>query len=133
MASSARHEYLPTQEWFQPCGQVNNPSPADGPHVRTLEWKHMMSPAAVSATRGTLITRETPFTPSQPGDNEYPFPDEQNARLYEAYRERADRTEGLLVCGRLGEYRYYDMDQAIARAQMLAKRVLAGAEMPQAA
>lgn len=122
------HEYLPNQEWFQPCGQVNNPSPSDGPFVRTLEWKHMMSPAAVSAAKGTLITRETPFTPSQPGDYEYPFPDERNARLYEAYRERADRTAGLLVCGRLGEYRYYDMDQAIARAQMLAKRVLAGAE-----
>jgi hypothetical protein len=30
-----------------------------------------------------------------------------------------------LICGRLGEYRYYDMDQAIARAQLLATRLLA--------
>ena len=128
------HEYLPGTEWFQPCGQVNNPSPADGPHVRTLEWKHMMAPEAQARTRGTLLTRETPYTPtSSGGDCEYPFPDERNTQLYERYRERAVRIPGLLVCGRLGEYRYYDMDQAIARAQMLARRVLAGAEMPQAA
>ncbi len=128
------HEYLPHTEWFQPCGQVNNPSPADGPHVRTLEWKHMMAPEAQARTRGTLLTRETPYTPtSSGGDCEYPFPDERNTQLYERYRERAERIPGLLVCGRLGEYRYYDMDQAIARAQMLARRVLAGAEMPQAA
>lgn len=127
------HEYLPDTAQFQPCGQVNNPDPADGPHVRTLEWKHMMPPQAAAATRGTLLTRETPFTPSEPGEYEYPFPDDANARLYAAYRERADRDDGLLVCGRLGEYRYYDMDQAIARAQMLARRVLAGAELRQAA
>ena len=127
------HEYLPHVQSFQPCGQVNNPSPADGPHVRTLEWKHMMPSEAVARIRGTLLTRETPFTPTSSGDYEYPFPDEANTRLYERYRERADRTEGLLVCGRLGEYRYYDMDQAIARAQLLARRVLTGAELPQAA
>jgi hypothetical protein len=41
-------------------------------------------------------------------------------RYYRRYRE----LPCLLVNGRLGEYRYYDMDQAIARAQVLAKRLL---------
>ena len=40
-------------------------------------------------------------------------------------RSLADAVPGLLVCGRLGEYRYYDMDQAIARAMVHARRLLA--------
>jgi UDP-galactopyranose mutase len=119
-----KHEYFDEVDFAQPCGQVNNPSMAAGPHVRTLEWKHMMPPAAVERIRGTLLTREVTVTPTDPNDYEYPFPDEQNARLYKAYRERANRIPSLLVCGRLGEYRYYDMDQAIGRALILADRLM---------
>jgi UDP-galactopyranose mutase len=118
------HEYLPEVGLALPCGQVNNPDPAHGAHIRTLEWKHMMEPASAQNIRGTVLTRETPITPAQPEDYEYPFPDDANARLYAAYRERARAIPDLLVCGRLGEYRYYDMDQAIARAMMLAQRIL---------
>ena len=50
---------------------------------------------------------------------EYPFPDRQNLGLYEKYRQLAEDRPGVLVCGRLGEYRYYDMDHAIARAMHL--------------
>lgn len=70
---------------------------------------------------------ETPFTPDDPADYEYPFPDATNAALYALYRQRADALPGVLVCGRLGEYRYYDMDQAILRAQSLALKLLADA------
>jgi len=120
------HEYREDVDWVQPCGQVNNPDVGNGPHIRTLEWKHMMPREEAAAIRGTVLTREVTVTPQDPNDFEYPFPDEANARLYRAYRERADAVPGLLVCGRLGEYRYYDMDQAIARAQMLARRLAAG-------
>jgi UDP-galactopyranose mutase len=118
------HEYQPDVDCAQPCGQVNNPDPANGPHIRTLEWKHMMPQPHAARIRGTVLTRETTVTPTDPNDYEYPFPDAANARLYRQYRDRADATPGLLVCGRLGEYRYYDMDQAIARAQLLAARLL---------
>jgi UDP-galactopyranose mutase len=118
------HEYLPDVDWVQPCVQVNNPDPANGAHIRTLEWKHMMSPKQMRQIRGTVVTRETTVTPSDPNDYEYPFPDQANAKLYHAYAERARAMPNLLICGRLGEYRYYDMDQAIARAQMLANRIL---------
>lgn len=120
------HRYLPDQESVQPCGQVNNPDPATGPHIRTLEWKHMMPEAFARGIRGTVLTTETTYTPDEPDRYEYPFPDEANAELYRRYRERADAIPGLLVCGRLGEYRYYDMDQAIARARLLAGRFLPG-------
>lgn len=118
------HEYLPDVDLAQPYGQVNNPDPACGAHVRTLEWKHMLSPAERRGAVGTVLTREVPHSPSDPGDYEYPFPDAANRALYERYRRRARSMGHLLVCGRLGEYRYYDMDQAIARALLLAKRVV---------
>ena len=118
------HQYLPNKEFAQPCGQVNNPNPTTGGHIRTLEWKHMMPKEQTRDIKGTVLTRETTITPERPNDYEYPFPDEANAKLYRAYRERAASVLNLLVCGRLGEYRYYDMDQAIARAQLLARRIL---------
>jgi UDP-galactopyranose mutase len=120
------HQYLPDVEWAQPCGQVNNPDPANGPHIRTLEWKHMMARQFSERIRGTVLTRETTVTPADPNDYEYPFPDDANDALYKTYAERARAIPGLLICGRLGEYRYYDMDQAIARAQILAARILSG-------
>jgi UDP-galactopyranose mutase len=120
------HEYLPDAGLVQPCGQVNNPDVTNGDHIRTLEWKHMMPPQYAKRITGTVLTRETPFTPDAPNDYEYPFPDSENAGLYKAYRQRASTTANLLICGRLGEYRYYDMDQAIARARMLARRILEG-------
>lgn len=119
------HSYLPNQHLVQPCGQVNNPDPATGPHIRTLEWKHMMPPDEVPQIQGTVLTREYTFSPEDPNQQEYPFPDRHNAELYQRYRARAEAIPGLLVCGRLGEYRYYDMDQAIGRAMMLARQLLA--------
>ena len=118
------HEYLPDVDYALPCGQVNNPDPANGPHIRTLEWKHMMPHTFAAQIRGTLLTREITTTPVDSDRYEYPFPDSANAALYETYRGRAAALPGTLICGRLGEYRYYDMDQAIARALTLAERVL---------
>ena len=118
------HEFLPDVKWFQPSVQVNNPDPLNGPHIRTLEWKHLMPPADAADISGTLLTREVTVTPDNPNEYEYPFPDEVNAALYRSYQEMADAADRVLICGRLGEYRYYDMDQAIARARMLAKRLL---------
>jgi len=120
------HTYLPDVYQHQPFGQVNNPDPAAGPHVRTIEWTHMLSDDERASVTGTLITRETPKTPTDPDEYEYPFPDEANRALYRRYRAEAEAVPGLLVCGRLGEYRYYDMDQAIARAMLLSKRLLDG-------
>jgi UDP-galactopyranose mutase len=118
------HQYLPDVDWVQPCGQVNNPDPANGAHIRTLEWKHMMTREFAERISGTVLTRETTFTPTDPNDYEYPFPDDTNYALYKTYAERALAIPGLLICGRLGEYRYYDMDQAIGRAMTLVDKVI---------
>jgi UDP-galactopyranose mutase len=102
--------------------QTNFPDPADGDFIREIEWKRMMDPEVARATKGTLVTREYPMTPTDPDHFEYPFPSAGNQRLYESYAERARAVPDLLICGRLGEYRYYDMDQAIARAMVLFER-----------
>jgi UDP-galactopyranose mutase len=118
------HEYIPDAGFLMPCGQINNPGYANGSHIRTLEWKHMMQAEYATRISGTVLTKETPTTPDIPNDYEYPFPDAINAALYRAYRERASAIDNLLICGRLGEYRYYDMDQAIARARILSRRIM---------
>ncbi len=120
------HRHLPQAGFALPCGQVNNPDPSQGAHIRTLEWKHMMPPEATRHIQGTVLTIETPETALDPEHYEYPFPDPDNDALYRRYRALADSIPGLLICGRLGEYTYYDMDQAIGRAMKLARAILAG-------
>jgi len=123
-AQRREHLFLQNQHCFQPCGQVNNPSDGCGTHVRTLEWKHMMPPEQAAGISGTLITREHPYTPWDSDHYEYPFPDERNQGLYAAYRSRVAAHDRLMICGRLGEYRYFDMDQAIGRALRIARKIL---------
>ncbi len=118
------HVYIKGVEYAFPAGQINNPSSIYGPHIRTLEWKHMMPQEYAMHIHGTVLTKEIPFSPTNPDSYEYPFPDQANTRLYQQYRERAEKIPNLLICGRLGEYKYYDMDQAIARAMVLAKRII---------
>ncbi len=108
--------------WRLPCGVVNTPRNKN--HIRKIEWKHFMRPDYANQIRGTVLTWEMPYSPENPDDYEYPFPDENNQTLYERYRELADVETGLMICGRLGEYRYYDMDHAIARAMELADEIL---------
>lgn len=46
----------------------------------------------------------------------YPIPTEESSALYAKYRAHLDAVDGLILCGRLGDYKYYNMDQAILRA-----------------
>ncbi|MGH9807799.1 MAG: UDP-galactopyranose mutase, partial [Terriglobia bacterium] len=101
---------------------TNFPNPADGAFIREIEWKHMMLAEEAAVIPGTLVTREYPASPENPDQFEYPFPSAANRRLYETYAERARTSPDILICGRLGEYRYYDMDHAIARAMTLFER-----------
>jgi UDP-galactopyranose mutase len=122
---SREHTYFPEVEYSLPCGQVNNPNPRQGPHIRTLEWKHMMPANFAARIKGTVLTTETPISPTDPNQYEYPYPDAINSTLYQKYADRAAEVPKVLFCGRLGEYRYYDMDQAIARGIQIGKMLLA--------
>ncbi|WP_304999489.1 UDP-galactopyranose mutase, partial [Faecalibaculum rodentium] len=49
---------------------------------------------------------------------------EKNQRLYQAYKEKANQEENVIFGGRLGEYKYYDMDAVTASALEMADREL---------
>jgi UDP-galactopyranose mutase len=104
------------------AAQINYPE-STRDTIRNIVWKRMM-PSGGSNIQGCVITTEIPYTPTDPDDYEYPFPDAENAALYAKYRKEADEVEHVMVCGRLGEYAYLDMDQAIDRATVLAHQLL---------
>ena len=61
----------------------------------------------------------------KPGDEPYyPVNDEKNSKLYEEYKKLADAESNVIFGGRLGEYKYYDMDKVIASALDMCKKVL---------
>ena len=118
------HHFLPDVDYAHPYPQINNPQTHNGPHIRTLEWKHMLPPHLAKQISGTLLTTEQTITPTLPDHYEYPFPDAANRNLFKQYAQLASQEQSTLICGRLGEYRYYDMDQAISRARMLAAKII---------
>jgi UDP-galactopyranose mutase len=103
-------------KYKQPVAQVNATRHEDGLHIRTIEWKRITDSAHFAGTHGTVITKETPYSPIDPDCYEYPFPNQVNQNLYKKYRELADKESNVLICGRLGEYEYLDMDASVARA-----------------
>ena len=54
----------------------------------------------------------------------YPINDEKNGVLYAEYKKMAEREQNVIFGGRLGEYKYYDMDAVIASALEISKREL---------
>ncbi|HEX5152451.1 MAG TPA: FAD-dependent oxidoreductase [Parafilimonas sp.] len=116
---------------YQPSVQVNYPDIRE-PRLRTIEWKHLVHPDEKDKVKGTVLTHETPFTPDNANQYEYPFPDKNNRNLYTQYKADANKLGNVLICGRLGEYRYYDMDQAIGRAMKLAADILEKFKIPAA-
>ena len=72
----------------------------------------------------TVISREY-SSEWKPGDEPYyPVNDEKNGKLYESYRQLAKEEEKVIFGGRLGEYKYYDMDAVIASALAMSEKML---------
>ena len=89
---------------------VMNYNEREVPYTRVIEHKHF----EFGTQPKTVVTREYPAD-WKPGDEPYyPINDERNTALYEQYRELADREGKVVFAGRLGGYKYYDMDKAIA-------------------
>jgi len=92
---------------------VVNYTEREVPYTRIIEHKHFYPGLK---TEKTVISREYPAE-WHPGEEPYyPINDARNAELYAKYKELADREEGVIFGGRLGEYKYYDMDKVIASA-----------------
>ena len=71
-----------------------------------------------------MITREYPVDWKEGMEPYYPVNDEKNQELYRQYEELAKKESQVIFGGRLGEYRYYDMDKVIESAMNAAEREL---------
>lgn len=104
------------QDNYQGVAVVNY-TDRETPYTRIIEHKHF----EFGTQPGTVITREFPAS-WQPGDEPYyPVNDERNEKLFKEYRELAGKEGNVLFGGRLGQYKYYDMDKVIAAALDMAK------------
>lgn len=106
---------------FQGTSVVNY-TEADVPYTRIHEFKHYHPEnTAIMASGKTVIMREYPRA-WKPGDEPYyPVNNPGSQALLEKYRAEAAKVKGLAVGGRLGEFRYYDMDQSIGKALELSE------------
>ena len=101
-----------------------NYTDADTPWTRIIEhkWFEFGKDENGNDLPKTVISREY-SSEWKPGDEPYyPVNDEKNSELYARYRELADRESKVIFGGRLGEYKYYDMDAVVAAALECAKR-----------
>jgi UDP-galactopyranose mutase len=94
---------------------VMNYADAEIPYTRIHEPKHLHKERKYT-TEKTLIIREYSLKATSAEEPYYPLPDAQNQRLLEKYRELATHQKNLIIAGRLGDYKYYDMHETIARA-----------------
>ena len=87
------------------------------PYTRIIEHKHFeYGCQGGEQTNHTVITREYPVA-WKPGDEPYyPINDERNNNLFEKYEELAKAESNVIFGGRLGNYKYYDMDKVIEAA-----------------
>lgn len=110
------HQHLPDTDHFQPVATVNYPN--EQAYTRITEFKHMTG----QRLRGTSIVREYP---QGEGDPYYPIPTAENQARYQQYRELSERDKQVIFLGRLGEYRYYNMDQVVAATLKAVQEILA--------
>jgi len=94
--------------YFQPSTVVNYPE-SIYPFTRITEYKHLLNQKA----KGTVIVYEETCSNGEPY---YPVPTEKNRKIYEQYRKLAEEEENknnVLFVGRLANYKYFNMDEAI--------------------
>lgn len=82
------------------------------PYTRIIEHKHFV----FGTQRGTVITREYPADWHEGDEPYYPVNNEENDALFAKYQALAKERPHVIFGGRLGQYRYYDMDKVIAEA-----------------
>ncbi|MDX1438545.1 MAG: UDP-galactopyranose mutase [Rubricoccaceae bacterium] len=106
--------------FFQERTQINYPN--QHAYTRITEFKH----ATGQDIPTTTIAREYPRK-HIPGENEpyYPIPLETNHRLFRKYAARAGQLDSVVFAGRLADYKYYNMDQAVARALSVFEKKIA--------
>ena len=97
---------------------VVNYTDREVPWTRIIEHKHF----EFGQQEKTVISREYSSEWRVGMEPYYPVNDEKNTKLYEEYRKLAKQEKDVIFGGRLGQYRYYDMDKVIAAALEAVKK-----------
>lgn len=109
-------EVLDTPNWQG--NAVINYTDRETPWTRIIEHKHF----EFGTQPKTVISKEY-SSEWKPGDEPfYPLNDQKNNALYQTYKAMAEDQKNVIFGGRLGEYRYYDMDAAAARVLEITKK-----------
>lgn len=114
---SLRFDFLTfNRPYFQSNSVINYPNNYD--FTRIGEYKYFLD----THSQNTVVSYEY-HEPFILGKNEryYPIINEENKRLYGKYLKEAEGIKNVTFLGRLGDYKYYDMDQAVARTMSIAK------------
>lgn len=91
------------------------------PYTRIIEHKHFEFD---TESPKTVITKEYPDSWNREKEAYYPINNEKNNNLYEKYKELSKKDSRIIFGGRLGAYKYYDMDKVILEALELVKKEL---------
>ena len=102
-------------QWAQPTGTVNYPN--EHAYTRTTEFKWLTG----QKNDKTTIVYEYPMAE---GDPYYPIPRPENAEIYKKYQQLASTVPDVYFTGRLGTYKYYNMDQVVAQSLTLFKKLM---------
>ncbi|MBO5397960.1 MAG: UDP-galactopyranose mutase [Clostridia bacterium] len=100
------------------------------PYTRIIEHKHfeyglsLGNIAEGKAKNKTIITKEFPDTWETGKEPYYPINNEKNDNLYNKYKDLANKDNKVIFGGRLGQYKYFDMDKVILEALNFAKQEL---------
>ncbi len=98
------------KEFVQPVAQINYPN--DFEYTRTIEFKHITG----QSSRFTTVATEFP---SDIGDPFYPIPSQESRALYNKYKELSEKLSTVTFAGRLGTYKYLNMDQVVGQSLSL--------------
>lgn len=107
------------KENYQGVAAVNY-TDSETPYTRIIEHKHF----EFGKQPVTYITKEYPQEWKVGEEAYYPVNDDKNQKLYAAYKELAAKEVNVIFGGRLGEYKYYDMDKVIESSLNLAEKEL---------
>lgn len=109
-----RHETLDRQT-FQPVAVVNYPS-QEVPYTRITEYKYLTGQTHAKTSISYEYARAD-------GDPYYPIPRPENQALYKRYEALARERDDVVFVGRLGTYKYYNMDQVVGQALATFRRL----------
>jgi UDP-galactopyranose mutase len=104
-------------EFVQPVGTVNYPNTQ--PYTRITEFKYLTGQKHAK----TSVVYEYP---KAEGDPYYPIPRPENNKMYKKYQILAATLPHVYFTGRLGTYKYYNMDQVVAQSLSLFKKIMQG-------